>query len=91
MGFAETGERNWQKMSVADRRAFLGELTTVINRRPAAWWNDMAIEAIARIPSFNLLPRDLRGHLIMAMTEDGFSIEKYAKAQKIMDDMRPAE
>ena len=84
MGFAETGERLWGGMSISARVSFLKALSGAINRRPT-WWGGLTPEAIARIPSFDDLPSDLRGRLIMAMAEDGFSIEKQAEAQKIID------
>lgn len=86
MGFGETGERLWKEMSISERVSFLKALARAIHRQPTCW-GGLTPEAVARIPSFDDLPSDLYGRLIMAMTEQGFSIEKQAETQKIMDDM----
>lgn len=84
MGFAETGERLWQMMSVAERVKFLRSLAKAIKRQPT-WWGGRTIEVIADIPSFDNLPGDLRGRLFLAMKKDGFSIQELARTQKILD------
>lgn len=78
MGFEELGERLWQGMSGSERVSFLKALAKM-------GWDP--IETLALVPRFDEVPGNLRGLLIMAMTEEGFSIEKCLKSQKIMDDM----
>ena len=86
MGFTETGERNWLVMSFQDRKDFLDKLAIAINRKPD-WWNGRTTQSIARIFRFDDLPGDLRGRVIMAMTEDGFSIEEQARTQTVIDNI----
>lgn len=86
MGFAETGEHIWRAMSISERVGFLDRLASEINRKPE-WWNGLTFEAIARISSYDDLPSDLRGRMIMAMTEDGFSIEELRKEQTLLGHM----
>lgn len=86
MGFAEIGEQLWREMQISEREDFLGQLATVTHRH-SAWWGGMTVADIARIPSFDDLPGDLRGLLMLSMTDRGFLIEKFIAARKIMIDV----
>jgi len=83
MGFEETGNRLWLKMSISDRVSFLRLLEKAIKREPK-WWDGLTLEDIARIPSFDDLPSDLRGRLIMAITPERFSITEQKRVQEIL-------
>ena len=86
MGFTEVGERFWREMPVAKRLKFLKALATAMHLQPP-YWGCLDLDTISHIPSFDDLPSDLRGRLIRAMTEKGFSIKQQAKSQRILDDM----
>lgn len=90
MGFPEMGERLWQKMRISEREIFLAQLAEATHRKPE-WWDGMTSEAIARTSCFDDVPGDLRGTLMLAMTEEGFSIKKltetWAEIQKRIREM----
>ncbi len=76
MGFREMGDRNWRNMSADQRTVFLNELATATNRQPTQW-EGVSVRAIARIESFDGLPSDLHGAMIVAMIDDSFSAKEY--------------
>jgi len=78
------GEENWNKMSIFERKDFLRKLEIAIDRK-TKWWGCQTVEALAQIGSFDDLPSDLWGRMIMAITKDGFLIKEYERTKKVMD------
>lgn len=72
MDFNEIGERNWKAMPPLERMAVLDVLMA------GTEWADSTL-IVAQIPSFDDLPSEVRGRLILAMTETGFDVEEYKR------------
>lgn len=73
----------WSKMTPAEREKFLGELEGVSGRQPS-WGGGLPVWALAQIGTLDDLPHDLRGRLIMAVTEHGFSTAEASRVEAML-------
>jgi hypothetical protein len=78
MSILELCESTWRTMTPADRQDLLEE----INRVTAPVVIDtegQTLSELAAIPNYHDLPSDARGRLIMAITDNGFTIAEYTR------------
>jgi len=87
MSFDETVKRNWQKMSIPERENFLDQLAVEMKQGPHLW-GGKSTEDLAQIHNTDDLPSELRGRLITAVTESGFSVAENKRAQTIINETR---
>ncbi len=76
MGFLETAEKHWTAMSETDRAYFLAELEQRVSRLDT-WWEGKSVAELAKVEHFDDLPPSLRGRLILAVEEKGFSLPEH--------------
>lgn len=85
MGFTDTGERLWRGMPIPERTSLLKDLAEARHQEPT--WGGLSLEAVSQIRSFDDLPSELRGQLIMAMTEEGFSVMEKERVEGVVQEM----
>ena len=81
MGSLEYAEQSWAKLSSDEREAFLGRLAKATPGYNSGYWGGISFEDLATA-NFDDLPSDLRGRLMMAVTEKGFSIKESRQVEK---------
>lgn len=80
MGFNEIGEKHWAALPSMERFNLLNDLADEIG--DPSWAGETF--DVSQIPSFDDVPSDIRGRLILAMTDTGFSLQEYRRvAEKI--------
>ena len=77
MGAIESCRETWSKMTREERKELLMKL----------WWGDMSPRLLAAIDDYDNLPPQLRGKLIMAYTENGFSVTEYTRTEELIQKM----
>ncbi|MEK7500975.1 MAG: hypothetical protein AAB642_02505 [Patescibacteria group bacterium] len=85
----EQSAQVWAQMSADERALFLNQLQIVVKTNAA--WLEVPAKDWAAIDSFNRLPSDLRGRLMMSVTSAGFSVagfsvERYMVCQEVLND-----
>ncbi len=77
MGTIETASEFWEATTVAEREELLRKLENAMNGGLSEW-QETPREVFANTPDFNSLQSDLCGHLLISLTPNGFSAEKFA-------------
>ncbi len=72
----------WSQMTSSERVLFLNELKAEV--ASGQLWMQTAAEGWAAMESFDRLPQDLRGRLMMAVTSSGFSLERYKVCRRVL-------
>lgn len=77
MSIVETASEFWKTMTVAEREELLKKLEDTMSDGSSEW-QETPREVFTNTPDFNSLPSDLCGHLLISLTSDGFSAEKFS-------------
>ena len=72
----------WSQMTPAERVLFLDQLKAEV--ASGQFWTEAPTEDWAAVESFDRLPQDLRGRLMMAVTSSGFSVERYKVCRRVL-------
>ncbi len=84
MSFLEHIKKEWQKLSSKDREELLRGLAASTPCYQPTWWGGISFEALAGINDLDDLPGDLCGRLIIALTENGFSVDENRRVEAIL-------
>lgn len=79
MDFNEIGEKHWAAISSVERFTLLNDLAAEIGKHDfkPGWIDETFV--VAQIPSFDDVPSEIRGRLMLAMTDAGFDLQEYRR------------
>lgn len=77
MSFLDMAELHWGKMRVGERELLLNALKEEMDTDEV--WDNEHVWVLANNPDFHSLPGSLCGHLMLALTKDGFSVEEFSR------------
>lgn len=67
----------WFDLTVREREELLSGMHQAMGG--VSVWDDVPIEVFANTPDFESLPPDLAGHLLIAHTPTGYSLEEFRR------------
>jgi hypothetical protein len=73
---SRTLNEKWEKLTIKEREQLITKLAGVIPGCEEVLWDGLSIETLSRTKDPDDLPSNVRGLLICALNDEGFSIKK---------------
>jgi len=84
MSIFDMPQKFWEDMSAEDRQSLLEGLRQSLSDYQESWWGGKSPEELSQEDDFDSLPGDLSGRLLLAFTNNGFSVAESERGQRIL-------